>query len=120
MNLLLREQSKPELDAKTVADHALLREQHAAKTREKKLLILEQARANRTPIDWSNYVPPKPEFTGVRVVTSAAAEGLGSAPVSGVGESVPLSRTLSSRADSESSSSRDATTHTRDACAPQS
>jgi 5-methyltetrahydrofolate--homocysteine methyltransferase len=25
------------------------------------------ARANRTPIDWSNYVPPKPEFLGVRV-----------------------------------------------------
>src|SRR5207247_1293218 len=41
---------------------------HAAKMEGKKLLTLEQARANRTPIDWSSYVPPKPEFLGMRVV----------------------------------------------------
>jgi 5-methyltetrahydrofolate--homocysteine methyltransferase len=45
-----------------------LRQQHAAKTREKKLVTLDEARANRTPIDWSSYVPPKPEFLGVRVL----------------------------------------------------
>src|SRR4030095_11582289 len=33
----------------------------------KKLLTLEQARANKTPVDWSTYTPPKPEFLGVRV-----------------------------------------------------
>src|SRR5207247_3335512 len=33
---------------------------------EKKLLSLEQARANRPPIDWNNYQPPKPEFIGAR------------------------------------------------------
>jgi len=31
------------------------------------LLTLDEARANRTGIDWSNYAPPKPEFLGVRV-----------------------------------------------------
>ena len=31
------------------------------------MLTLEQARANRTPIDWPSYVPPKPEFLGSRV-----------------------------------------------------
>ncbi len=31
------------------------------------LVSLAQARANRTPIDWSDYAPPKPKFTGRRV-----------------------------------------------------
>ena len=36
----------------------------------RKLLTLEQARANRTAIDWDAYAPPKPEFLGVRVYAS--------------------------------------------------
>jgi len=70
VNSLLSEQSKSEFDAKVRSDYAVLREQHAAKTREKKLLPLKEARANRTPIDWTNYVPPKPEFLGLRVYSS--------------------------------------------------
>src|SRR5438094_8655641 len=50
VNSLLNEQSKSEFDAKTRADYARLREEHASKTREKKLVTIEQARANRTPI----------------------------------------------------------------------
>src|SRR5437016_10301813 len=61
---LLSDELKGEFDKKTREDYERLRQQHAAKTREKKLLTLEEARANRNPIDWSNYVPPKPEFTG--------------------------------------------------------
>ena len=30
------------------------------------LLSLAQARANKTPIDWSSYAPPKPKFIGRR------------------------------------------------------
>jgi 5-methyltetrahydrofolate--homocysteine methyltransferase len=67
---LLNEELKPEFDANTRADYARLRDEHSAKTREKKLLTLEEARANRTPIDWSAYAPPKPEFSGVRVYAS--------------------------------------------------
>src|SRR5256712_234864 len=67
VNSLLNEKQKAAFDAKTRAEYASLREQHAAKTREKKLLILGGARENRTPIDWSDYVPPKPEFLGTRV-----------------------------------------------------
>jgi len=67
VNALLNEQLKSDFDKKTREDYERLRRQHAAKTREKKLLTLEQARANRTPIDWSSYAPPKPEFLGVRV-----------------------------------------------------
>jgi 5-methyltetrahydrofolate--homocysteine methyltransferase len=67
VNALLNEQLKSDFDKKTREDYERLRREHAAKTEGKKLLTLEQARANRTPIDWSNYVPPKPEFLGVRV-----------------------------------------------------
>jgi 5-methyltetrahydrofolate--homocysteine methyltransferase len=67
VNALLNEQLKSDFDKKTREDYERLRREHAAKTERKKLLTLEQARANRTPIDWSNYVPPKPEFLGVRI-----------------------------------------------------
>ena len=66
VNSLLNDQLKSEFDTKTRAEYARLREEHSAKTREKKLRTLAQARANRTPIDWSTYVPPKPEWTGPR------------------------------------------------------
>ena len=48
-----------------------LRETHAARASEKKRLPLAAARANATVINWSGYVPPKPEFTGVKVVEPA-------------------------------------------------
>jgi 5-methyltetrahydrofolate--homocysteine methyltransferase len=67
VNALLNQQLKSDFDRKTREDYERLRQEHAAKKEGKKLLTIEQARANRTPIDWSNYVPPKPEFVGVRV-----------------------------------------------------
>jgi 5-methyltetrahydrofolate--homocysteine methyltransferase len=67
VNSLLNEQLKSDFDRKTREDYERLRREHAAKTQAKKLLTLEQARANRTPIDWRSYSPPKPEFVGVRV-----------------------------------------------------
>src|SRR6266446_2143572 len=83
VNSLLSEKQKVAFDAKTRAEYASLREQHAAKTREKKLVALEQARANRTPIDWSEYRPSKPEFLGLRVYSSSP----GSVPVPGASDS---------------------------------
>jgi 5-methyltetrahydrofolate--homocysteine methyltransferase len=71
VNSLLNEESKVEFDAKTRGDYARLREEHAAKTQKKRLLTLEEARANRTPVDWGSYIPPKPEFLGVRHYTSS-------------------------------------------------
>ncbi len=67
VNALLNEQLKSDFDRKTREDYERLRREHAAKTDGKKLLPFKQARANRTPIDWRSYVPPKPEFLGVRV-----------------------------------------------------
>src|SRR5437764_691801 len=67
---LLNEESKVAFDKQTRADYERLREEHAAKSREKKLITLEEARANRTPIDWRDYMPPNPEFVGSRVYSS--------------------------------------------------
>jgi 5-methyltetrahydrofolate--homocysteine methyltransferase len=67
VNTLFNEQLKSDFDKKTREDYERLRREHAAKAQGKKVLALEQARANRTPIDWNNYVPPKPEFLGVCV-----------------------------------------------------
>ncbi|HEY2143102.1 MAG TPA: dihydropteroate synthase, partial [Candidatus Udaeobacter sp.] len=122
VNSLLNEELKSAFDKKTREEYERLRQEHAAKTRKKNLLTLDEARANRTPIDWSSYVPPEPEFLGVRVYTSDP----GSTPVSGVGERVSRSRTFSLSSESneeqgvkESLFRHDAETSTRDACAPQ-
>jgi 5-methyltetrahydrofolate--homocysteine methyltransferase len=98
VNSLLNEQQRKAFEAKTRAEYAALREQHAAKTRDKKLLSIAEARANRIPIEWSSYAPPKPEFLGVRAYSSNP-DCLGSTPVSGCNagpartESVSPSRT---------------------------
>jgi 5-methyltetrahydrofolate--homocysteine methyltransferase len=68
VNSLLKKELKSEFDKKTREDYERLRQEHAARTKTKRLLTLEEARANRTPIEWSSYVPPKPEFVGVRVL----------------------------------------------------
>ena len=47
------------------ADYARVREQHANK-KQTPLVTLAQARANKTPIDWAGYTPPKPKFIGRR------------------------------------------------------
>lgn len=47
------------------ADYERIRTQHANK-KATPMVTLAQARANKTPIDWSGYVPPKPKFIGRR------------------------------------------------------
>jgi 5-methyltetrahydrofolate--homocysteine methyltransferase len=71
---LLNDKQRVAFDASTRAEYATLREQHAAKTKEKKLVTLEQARANRTPIDWNAYQLPKPEFLGLRVASPSVVD----------------------------------------------
>ena len=47
-------------------DYDRIRAQHAGK-KALPMVTLAEARANKTPIDWSSYVPPKPKFIGRRV-----------------------------------------------------
>ena len=73
VNSLLNAELKSAFDKKTREDYERLRRDHSARTKRKNLLTLEEARANRAPIGWSNYVPPKPEFLGVRVYQTAGS-----------------------------------------------
>ena len=59
---LLSSEQKPRLLAELKKEYDQIRERHAAKDRQEKFLPLEKARANRTPIDWSGYRPPRPRM----------------------------------------------------------
>jgi len=63
---LLSDQRAARFIAEVTADYERVRTLHAAK-KPVALVTLQQARANRTPIDWSGYTPPKPKFIGRRV-----------------------------------------------------
>ncbi len=58
--------SKADYIAKTKADYVQKREQHANRRSREPLLPLAQTRMNRPVLDWSAYVPPKPDFLGIR------------------------------------------------------
>ncbi|MEO6623771.1 MAG: vitamin B12 dependent-methionine synthase activation domain-containing protein, partial [Burkholderiaceae bacterium] len=52
--------------AEITADYERVRIQHASK-KQTPMWPLAKARANKTPLDWAGYVPPKPRFIGRRV-----------------------------------------------------
>ncbi len=56
------------------AEYKTIRESHAASQEAREFLSLEKARANAFPTDWTSYTPPKPIFTGIRVVDQIKAE----------------------------------------------
>ena len=63
---LLSEERGPQVLAELAADYARVRELHAGR-KQAPLVSLEEARANKTPIDWAAYGPPKPRFIGRRL-----------------------------------------------------
>jgi 5-methyltetrahydrofolate--homocysteine methyltransferase len=48
-------------------DYVKVREQHANK-KGQKIVPIAEARNNRIAIEWGNYVPPKPQFIGVKAL----------------------------------------------------
>jgi 5-methyltetrahydrofolate--homocysteine methyltransferase len=58
---LLHETQREKLMADVKADYDSLRARHAAKN-DRPLATLEEARAARTPIDWTGYRPPRPRL----------------------------------------------------------
>jgi len=66
---LVESATRQELVAKTRRDNATRRERHAGKTRLSPQLSLAQARDRKHRCDWSAYVPPKPSFTGRKVLS---------------------------------------------------
>jgi 5-methyltetrahydrofolate--homocysteine methyltransferase len=63
---LLSDAQRPKLMADVKADYDSLRARHATKL-DRPMVTLEQARANRTPIEWDGYQPPVPAQPGVHV-----------------------------------------------------
>ncbi len=61
-------ENRGEFEANIREEYAKIREKHAAKISEKKMLTIEEARANRAPIDWASTVIDRPEKTGVQVI----------------------------------------------------
>src|SRR3954467_14553370 len=73
---LLSPERRDQLLTDTAADYQSLRERHAPKS-DRPMISLEDAQANRTPIDWSSYVPPVPAMgTGTRVFSDHALAAL--------------------------------------------
>jgi 5-methyltetrahydrofolate--homocysteine methyltransferase len=62
---LLSEQAAKYI-AEVNADYEKVRQLHASK-KQVPLWPLARARANKTPVDWAHYVPPKPKFIGRRL-----------------------------------------------------
>jgi 5-methyltetrahydrofolate--homocysteine methyltransferase len=62
---LLSDERAARYIAELEADYERVRAQHAAK-KTTPLVTLAQARANKTPVDWAAYAPPRPKFLGRR------------------------------------------------------
>ncbi len=72
---LLSAELKPDYVKSVREDYVKVREQHANK-KGVKLIPLDRARANRSKIDWSAYVPPKPAFIGTKALNAYPLEKL--------------------------------------------
>ena len=53
--------------AQTKVEYAAVREGHSRSRKDGKRLSLVAARANKTPINWQRYQPPKPVIEGIKV-----------------------------------------------------
>ena len=67
---LMSNDMKDEYISTLQAEYRKVADAHARSEIDKQRLPLERARANKPKIDWSNYQPPKPSFTGARVFRS--------------------------------------------------
>lgn len=57
---------RPNLEAETRAEYVRVREQFARGQETKARTSIVNARRNKFAIDWADYAPPKPSFTGLR------------------------------------------------------
>ncbi len=59
---LLSDTQRPGLLAGVTADYDALRERHAAKQGQRAAVTVEEARANRSPVDWTDHRPLRPRM----------------------------------------------------------
>ncbi|MBD3170544.1 MAG: methionine synthase [candidate division Zixibacteria bacterium] len=65
VNNLISRNARKEFLSKIREDYQQVRFQHEQRHGRTQLLPLEQARSNRQPVNWSNYVPAAPEAKGI-------------------------------------------------------
>jgi 5-methyltetrahydrofolate--homocysteine methyltransferase len=63
---LVSEKNRAGYAERIATQYEEVRAKHAGRRSSTKLATLEQARANRTKIEWEGYTPPKPYFLGVK------------------------------------------------------
>ena len=73
---LLSETQRDEFVANTQAEYEVVRERRKGRQAKSKLLPYPAACENKLNLDWQNYVPPKPTFTGVKVFEDYPLEEL--------------------------------------------
>ncbi len=59
---LLSDELRPKLMEDVQKEYDSIRERHANKQSHDKFVSLDAARANRTPIEWNGYLPPRPRM----------------------------------------------------------
>ncbi len=64
---LLNKETKEKFVDKIKHEYESIRERHNRKAKDKKLIPIEEARANKLKIDWSKAIITKPEFTGIKI-----------------------------------------------------
>ncbi|MEW5755860.1 MAG: methionine synthase [Pseudomonadota bacterium] len=64
---LISEELREKFVADIKAEYVEVRERHAGRQAQTQWLTLEQARANKTRIDWQRYTPTTPKLLGVKV-----------------------------------------------------
>jgi len=64
---LLSDDQRPAFLEENSAEYQRLREKHAARQDTRKMLTIEEARAQATPIEWADYTPPVPKKLGLEV-----------------------------------------------------
>jgi 5-methyltetrahydrofolate--homocysteine methyltransferase len=78
---LINPELAPAFVSKTRTEYEALRAQHGEQ-KAKPLLSIEQARERRLALDWQSYTPPRPEFTGIHVLSTDCIEGSGCVRIS--------------------------------------
>jgi 5-methyltetrahydrofolate--homocysteine methyltransferase len=71
---LLNSETKEKYTQDIRFEYDSLREGYLNRSRDKNFLTIEQARANKLKLDWSNYTPVKPNFIGTKTVDVAIAD----------------------------------------------
>ena len=67
---LLSDKQRDAFIARTRKEYEVVRDQYARRQPRSAPVTLAQARANAFAVDWDNYTPPRPAFTGVKTVSA--------------------------------------------------